>query len=312
MKIDNMNNDLDRMLESYFERDFGTEFTFDSDRTKSKTPYRAVAVCALAAVFALGAFAAVHFTGNTAQNISSEPVKENTLFIKAYSEDTTLSEMNETADYAKKENSDEVWLIDTRFGDEFFWEYHYMGIGPADDQAIAEGRALEGKNYPCLPQFSIQFRVLGDNIEKLSFESERGCSMNYYDYSFLNDSNLTDEEKNSIQVEMDNRQNIYNGEEVNYSEFSTVYWKMPKYALYSNEYIIPKESCFSNDPFTMERIEKAHEKLSSDLESWTPEEMTEMFGDTVTVTACYKDGTTQTKKMLIYFEDKNNFAVRFE
>ena len=243
---------------------------------------------------------------STAEESTAEP--KNRLFIRAYSEEASFSELNETADFARKENSDDVQLIESRFGDDHFWENIGIGISPADENAVAQGRAVEGKSYPCLPKFGIQFKVTGDNIDTLSFESERNCMLYYDDYSYLNDPNYTWEEKERIAVEQDNKDNPYYGEDVDYTEFHTVHWYMPAYFLYDEEYIFPDQYNLLRE----EAIEKARNKMREDLEAWTPEEMTELFGDTVTITVRYKDGSTQSKKMKIYFTDKHNFTVEYE
>lgn len=319
---------LDTMLEQYISREPKKVFSIRtaeskrSDDSMKKIVYKAVAVSAAAAVIMAGVFAAGHF-----RSMPGEPEKlpENSLFIKAYAENVTTEQIFETPDYVKSGLYIEKQYIDQSFLYNFFENDYTFGLTYPDEKALSDGRSPECQ-YPTLPQDDIVYRIYGDNIVSVNVESEKKCEINYSDCSLMNTPEYFDDvakwfhldnyEKSTITGFMiltnapeDCPGYVYGkcDGDIPYNDYVLLHWKTPEYTLYDKDYAIREK--LSNT--ASDRIDKAREYFKDMFDNMTSEEVTEMFGDTLTITAKYADGSERSMKMRISINSDYQYVIDY-
>lgn len=316
------------MLDNYFGREPKSAFTVQLETEKMSDRYmknmwtRAAAVCAGLAVITGAVFAAVQHNAATAE---PEPPTENTLFLKAYAENVSEMELFETPDYVGTGTIPETELLDTRFLDQHFWENYYFGLSLPEEEAVRDGRAVEGCYYPTLPQSTIPLRIYGSNIVSVNIKSEKNIPVEYYDCSLSNTPeyraaveeylHLSDAEKAIVKgfylygnAYLDCPGFVY-GEcsgDIPLNEYVTFCWTTPKFFLYGDEYKVVDYM-----PLGEEKIQTCQDGIKDFLTGLTAEEMSDIFGDTLYITAKYADGSEKEMQMRITIDSSHQFVVDY-
>lgn len=323
---------LDLMLDSYFDRRPRHAFALRAEAEKRSDRYmknmwlKAAAVCASAAVMAGAVFTVVQHSAATAK---LEPTAENTLFLKAYAEDVSQGELGETPDYIKTGEMPETELIWGSFHDDNFWENYYFGLSLPEEEAVRDGRAVEGSRYPTLSRAIIPFRIYGDNIVSVSVTSEKGNSVMYSDCSLSNTPEYRDSVMDYLHLRDGERSlvkgfylygrnyadcpGVYYSDctgELPLNEYVTFEWEIPEYIMYESSYAITEFS-WENFPLDAERIDNIQAEVKAFLTDMTAEEMSDIFGDTLSVTAKYTDGSEKEMQMKLTIDEDHNYVVEY-
>lgn len=276
--------EIDAMLKNYCAR--RTQLAFDAPEkekamTKRKGFRYAVTALALVAVLSAGMFSGLLFNGNTTET------KQNGFSITAYAAEATADEA------AKKITNED-----------------FVRIGKVDTKMIIQGSVMQDASgtspnaVAVLQDFNI--RCEGENIDKVSYKVENG------------DFFIDGDDKTFFGLKPSETEYVFTPERTG----DEIYWHMYLDTEKSGKLFISEKECYSGFSVNYSEQEKLWEsdgsefskigliiqflndtdKIMSDKEMYE----TAINKVVISITATYKDGTTETRKVRLngkYDED---------
>ena len=300
---------IDKMLNNYFSRKPSVTFSADFEKEKRSVfdmkanfIFRAAAVCACFAVLGVGIFSAVHgqkvnnSPEQIADNGDSESSECNAFVLTAYAADIdTQGNWNTSMkSFPRREkgigefggvyySEENIYFLDDNPDDN---EKSSL-ISEALDRYLASGES-KWNGYDVIKKrdtsfefYGINLNIDGENILTYDVECESGEVFCYSDANYDETINLP-----------------FDGE--HFVEWMADIEKIEK------EVFLEIEGGMVTAGTVDRRVEAAEKALQ------TAEDYTYYFGDTLTVTAHFKDGTAQRKHIYITLDSEGNYIINYD
>ena len=234
------------------------------------------------------------------------------LFMQAYAQDMTEADMQKMKDEAVVGARDLNNLRQERLDYGKIWYDEKMAYRfSADDESKAidllpvdqctdEDTGIIVEPIGFIYYTNIRLCVNGENVSHLSFKSDKDakivCTVPGGDYSINADTG----EKEPADSYLDPT-------DVDYQEYLRVTY------VGLNELIYDGENINNDEPFpsreTVKHLTEKRRELFKDMDA---QKFNEYFGDTITVTATYTDGSESTSHIYITFDDEGNYLIDYD
>lgn len=236
---------------------------------------------------------------------------KNPLFLLAYGDKMTEADMQKMKDEAVVGARDLNNLRQERLDYGKIWYAEDMAYRySVDDESkpidfvpaetCTEEKDIINETLGCIYLTNIRLCVNGENISRLSFESEKDakivCAVPGGDFA----TNVDTGEKQPSDSYLDPT-------DVEYQEYLRITYIGLKELIYDGENII------NDEPFpSREEVKHLTEKRREFFKDMDAAKYNKYFGDTVTVTATYTDGSQSISHIYITFDDEGNYLIDYD